>query len=84
MKKQKITIAATVVSEQEQVKSKETSQNIFILKKEFAVVPEAKEILHEQKEALVLSPEPNVDLVQEQDPFILKKEFEVIENKFFF
>ena len=81
MKKQKITIAATVVSEQEQVKKQETSQNIFILKKEFAVVPEVKEILHEQKEALVLSPEPNVDLVQEQDPFILKKEFEVIENK---
>ena len=81
MKKQKITIAATVVSEQEQVKKQETSQNIFILKKEFAVVPEAKEILHEQEEALVLSSETNVDLVQEQDPFILKKEFEVIENK---
>ena len=81
MKKQKITIAATVVSEQEQVKKQETSQNIFILKKEFAVVSEAKEILHEQEEALVLSPERNVDLVQEQDPFILKKEFEVIENK---
>ena len=81
MKKQKITIAATVVSEQEQVKKQETSQNIFILKKEFAVVPEVKEILHEQKEALVLSPEPNVDLVQEQDPFILKKEFEISEKK---
>ena len=38
MKKQKITVAATVVSEQEQVKTKEENQNILILKKEFEVI----------------------------------------------
>lgn len=81
MKKQKITIAATIVSEHEQVKAKETNQNIFILKKEFAVVPDTKEILNDHEKAPVLNTEPKVDLIQEQDPFILKKEFEVIENK---
>ncbi len=81
MKKQKITIAATIVSEHEQVKAKETNQNIFILKKEFAVVPDTKEILNDHEKVPVLNTEPKVDLIQEQDPFILKKEFEVIENK---
>ncbi|KFX72111.1 MAG: hypothetical protein FF85_03085 [alpha proteobacterium QL1] len=73
MKKQKITIAATIVSEHEQVKAKETNQNIFILKKEFAVVPDTKEILNDHEKAPVLNTEPKVDLIQEQDPFILKK-----------
>ena len=38
MKKQKITVSATVVSEHEQVKTKEENQNILILKKEFEVI----------------------------------------------
>ena len=81
MKKQKITVAATVVSEQEQVKTKEENQNILILKKEFAIVPDTKEMLNDHKQSQVLNSEPKVDLIQEQGPFILKKEFEVIENK---
>ena len=81
MKKQKITVAATVVSEQEQVKTKEENQNILILKKEFAIVPDTKEMLNDHKQSQVLNSEPKVDLIQEQSPFILKKEFEVIENK---
>ena len=81
MKKQKITVTATVVSEQEQVKTKEENQNILILKKEFAIVPDTKEMLNDHKQSQVLNSEPKVDLIQEQDPFILKKEFEVIENK---
>lgn len=81
MKKQKITIAATVVSEHKQVKTKKANQNIFILKKEFAMVPDTKEILNDHKQSQLLNSEPKVDLIQEQDPFILKKEFEVIENK---
>ena len=81
MKKQKITVTATVVSEHEQVKTKEANQNILILKKEFAVVPDTKEMLNDHKQSQVLNSEPKVDLIQEQGPFILKKEFEVIENK---
>lgn len=81
MKKQKITVTATVVSEQEQVKTKEENQNILILKKEFAIVPDTKEMLNDHKQSQVLNSEPKVNLIQEQDPFILKKEFEVIENK---
>ena len=81
MKKQKITVTATVVSEQEQVKTKEENQNILILKKEFAIVPDTKEMLNDHKQSQVLNSEPKVDLIQEQSPFILKKEFEVIENK---
>ena len=81
MKKQKITVAATVVSEQEQVKTKEENQNILILKKEFAIDPDTKEMLNDHKQSQVLNSEPKVNLIQEQDPFILKKEFEVIENK---
>ena len=81
MKKQKITVTATVVSEQEQVKTKEENQNILILKKEFAIVPDTKEMLNDHKQSQVLNSESKVDLIQEQSPFILKKEFEVIENK---
>jgi lipopolysaccharide export system ATP-binding protein len=81
MKKQKITVTATVVSEHEQVKTKEANQNILILKKEFAIVPDTKEILNDHKQSQVLNSEPKIDLIQEQSPFILKKEFEVIENK---
>ena len=81
MKKQKITVTATVVSEHEQVKTKEASQNILILKKEFAIVPDTKEMLNDHKQSQVLNSEPKVNLIQEQGPFILKKEFEVIENK---
>jgi lipopolysaccharide export system ATP-binding protein len=81
MKKQKITVTATVVSEHEQVKTKEESQNILILKKEFAIVPDTKEMLNDHKQSQVLNSEPKVNLIQEQGPFILKKEFEVIENK---
>ena len=81
MKKQKITVSATVVSEHEQVKTKEENQNILILKKEFAIVPDTKEMLNDHKQSQVLNSEPKVDLIQEQGPFILKKEFEVIENK---
>ena len=81
MKKQKITVSATVVSEHEQVKTKEENQNILILKKEFAIVPDTKEMLNDHKQSQVLNSEPKVDLIQEQSPFILKKEFEVIENK---
>ena len=81
MKKQKITVSATVVSEHEQVKTKEANQNILILKKEFAIVPDTKEMLNDHKQSQVLNSEPKVNLIQEQDPFILKKEFEVIENK---
>ena len=81
MKKQKITVTATVVSEHEQVKTKEENQNILILKKEFAIVPDTKEMLNDHKQSQVLNSEPKVDLIQEQGPFILKKEFEVIENK---
>ena len=81
MKKQKITVSATVVSEHEQVKTKEANQNILILKKEFAVVPDTKEMLNDHKQSQVLNSEPKVNLIQEQGPFILKKEFEVIENK---
>ena len=81
MKKQKITVSATVVSEHEQVKTKEENQNILILKKEFAIVPDTKEMLNYHKQSQVLNSEPKVDLIQEQGPFILKKEFEVIENK---
>ena len=81
MKKQKITVSATVVSEHEQVKTKEGNQNILILKKEFAIVPDTKEMLNDHKQSQVLNSEPKVNLIQEQDPFILKKEFEVIENK---
>ena len=81
MKKQKITVSATVVSDHEQVKTKEANQNILILKKEFAIVPDTKEMLNDHKQSQVLNSEPKVDLIQEQGPFILKKEFEVIENK---
>ena len=81
MKKQKITVSATVVSEHEQVKTKEENQNILILKKEFAIVPDTKEMLNGHQQSQVLNSEPKVDLIQEQGPFILKKEFEVIENK---
>ena len=81
MKKQKITVTATVVSEHEQVKTKEENQNILILKKEFAIVPDTKEMLNDHQQSQVLNSEPKVDLIQEQGPFILKKEFEVIENK---
>ena len=81
MKKQKITVSATVVSEHEQVKTKEENQNILILKKEFAIVPDTKEMLNDHKQSQVLNSESKVDLIQEQGPFILKKEFEVIENK---
>ena len=81
MKKQKITVSATVVSEHEQVKTKEENQNILILKKEFAIVPDTKEMLNDHKQSQVLNSEPKVNLIQEQGPFILKKEFEVIENK---
>ena len=81
MKKQKITVSATVVSEHEQVKTKEENQNILILKKEFAIDPDTKEMLKDHKQSQVLNSEPKVNLIQEQDPFILKKEFEVIENK---
>ena len=81
MKKQKITVSATVVSEHEQVKTKEENQNILILKKEFAIVPDTKEMLNDHKQSQVLNSEPKVNLIQEQSPFILKKEFEVIENK---
>ncbi|MDA0996041.1 MAG: ATP-binding cassette domain-containing protein [Proteobacteria bacterium] len=81
MKKQKITVTATVVSEHEQIKTKEENQNILILKKEFAIVPDTKEMLNDHKQSQVLNSEPKVDLIQEQGPFILKKEFEVIENK---
>ena len=81
MKKQKITVSATVVSEHEQVKTKEENQNILILKKEFAMVPDTKEMLNDHKQSQVLNSESKVDLIQEQGPFILKKEFEVIENK---
>ena len=81
MKKQKITVSATVVSEHEQVKTKEENQNILILKKEFAIVPDTKEMLNDHQQSQVLNSEPKVDLIQEQGPFILKKEFEVIENK---
>jgi lipopolysaccharide export system ATP-binding protein len=81
MKKQKITVTATVVSEHEQVKTKKESQNILILKKEFAIVPDIKEMLNDHKQSQVLNSEPKVNLIQEQGPFILKKEFEVIENK---
>ena len=81
MKKQKITVSATVVSEHEQVKTKEENQNILILKKEFAIVPDTKEMLNDHKQSQVLNSEPKVDLIQEQGPFILKKEFEIIENK---
>ena len=81
MKKQKITVSATVVSDHEQVKTKEENQNILILKKEFAIVPDTKEMLNDHKQSQVLNSEPKVDLIQEQGPFILKKEFEVIENK---
>ena len=81
MKKQKITVSATVVSEHEQVKTKEENQNILILKKEFAIDPDTKEMLNDHKQSQVLNSEPKVNLIQEQDPFILKKEFEVIENK---
>ncbi len=81
MKKQKITVSATVVSEHEQVKTKEANQNILILKKEFAIVPDTKEMLNDHKQSQVLNSEPKIDLIQEQSPFILKKEFEVIENK---
>ena len=81
MKKQKITVTATVVSEHEQVKTKEENQNILILKKEFAIVPDTKEMLNDHKQSQVLNSEPKVNLIQEQGPFILKKEFEVIENK---
>lgn len=81
MKKQKITVSATVVSDHEQVKTKEENQNILILKKEFAIVPDTKEMLNDHKQSQVLNSEPKVNLIQEQGPFILKKEFEVIENK---
>ena len=81
MKKQKITVSATVVSDHEQVKTKEENQNILILKKEFAIVPDTKEMLNDHKQSQVLNSESKVDLIQEQSPFILKKEFEVIENK---
>jgi lipopolysaccharide export system ATP-binding protein len=81
MKKQKITVTATVVSDHEQVKTKEANQNILILKKKFAIVPDTKEMLNDHKQSQVLNSEPKVDFIQEQDPFILKKEFEVIENK---
>ena len=81
MKKQKITVSATVLSDHEQVKTKEENQNILILKKEFAIVPDTKEMLNDHKQSQVLNSEPKVNLIQEQDPFILKKEFEVIENK---
>ncbi len=81
MKKQKITVTATVVSEHEQVKTKEANQNILILKKEFAIVPDTKEMLNDHKQSQLLNSEPKIDLIQEQSPFILKKEFEVIENK---
>ena len=81
MKKQKITVTATVVSEHEQIKTKEANKNILILKKEFAIVPDTKEMLNDHKQSQVLNSEPKVNLIQEQDPFILKKEFEVIENK---
>ena len=81
MKKQKITVSATVLSDHEQIKTKEESQNILILKKEFAIVPDTKEMLNDHKQSQVLNSEPKVNLIQEQDPFILKKEFEVIENK---
>jgi lipopolysaccharide export system ATP-binding protein len=81
MKKQKITVSATVVSEHEQVKTKEENQNILILKKEFAIVPDTKEMLNDHKQSQLLNSEPKVNLIQEQGPFILKKEFEVIENK---
>ncbi len=81
MKKQKITVSATVVSDHEQVKTKEANQNILILKKEFAIVPDTKEMLNDHKQSQALNSEPKVDLIQEQGPFILKKEFEVIENK---
>ena len=81
MKKQKITVTATVVSEHEQVKTKEANQNILILKKEFAIVPDTKEMLNDHKQSQVLNSELKIDLIQEQSPFILKKEFEVIENK---
>ena len=81
MKKEKITVSATVVSDDEQVKTKRVNQNILILKKEFAMVPDTKEMLNDHKQSQVLNSEPKVDLIQEQGPFILKKEFEVIENK---
>lgn len=81
MKKQKITVTATVVSEHEQIKTKEENQNILILKKEFAIVSDTKEMLNDHKQSQVLNSEPKVNLIQEQGPFILKKEFEVIENK---
>ena len=81
MKKEKITVSATAVSDDEQVKTKRVNQNILILKKEFAVVPDTKEMLNDHKQSQVLNSEPKVDLIQEQGPFILKKEFEVIENK---
>lgn len=81
MKKQKITVSATVVSDHEQVRTKEENQNILILKKEFAVVPDTKEMLNDHKQSQVLNSEPKINLIQEQGPFILKKEFEVIENK---
>ncbi|MDA0377655.1 MAG: ATP-binding cassette domain-containing protein [Proteobacteria bacterium] len=81
MKKQKITVTATVVSEHEQVKTKEANQNILILKKEFAIVSDTKEMLNDHKQSQVLNSESKVNLIQEQGPFILKKEFEVIENK---
>ena len=81
MKKQKITVTATVVSEHEQVKTKEENQNILILKKEFAIVPDTNEMVNDYQQSQVLNSEPKVDLIQEQGPFILKKEFEVIENK---
>ena len=38
-------------------------------------------MLNDHKQSQVLNSEPKVDLIQEQGPFILKKEFEVIENK---
>ena len=66
MKKQKITVSATVVSEHEQVKTKEENQNILILKKEFAIVPDTKEMLNDHKQSQVLNSEPKVDLIQEQ------------------
>ena len=81
MKKEKITVSATAVSDDEQVKTKRVNQNILILKKEFAVVPDTKEMLNDHKQSQVLNSEPKVDLIQEQGPFILKKEFEIIENK---
>ena len=81
MKKQKITVSATVLSDHEQVKTKEENQNILILKKEFAIVSDTKEMLNDHKQSQVLNSESKVDLIQEQGPFILKKEFEVIENK---